>query len=243
MLDYGKQDLNVFCSYSNGSPHLPRTLSSHERTFSMSALDSANQHFSHDICQQMLCFDLYLKVLCNSDKVVSRACRVHLCFILGVFFHTYIRYVSRQWIVIRVLLLNTIPDSEGANQHQGWSHWPSCSSTSFYISTYRLPYPFVPTKTMAGSLKTWRESYKTIGFFLDLLQSIHINAGSPRYPVWIHLLWKNPCSDIEFNFPKQCYQSCLICLEVYQGAIPVETFFLKQGKNGGNFKEPFSVRT
>lgn len=126
---------------------------------------------------------------------------------------------------------------------QGWSHWPSCSSTSFYISTYRLPYPFVPTKTMAGSLKTWRESYKTIGFFLDLLQSIHINAGSPRYPVWIHLLWKNPCSDIEFNFPKQCYQSCLICLEVYQGAIPVETFFLKQGKNGGNFKEPFSVRT
>lgn len=41
---------------------------------------------------------------------------------------------------------------------------------------------FVPTKTMAGSLKTWRESYKTIGFFLDLLQSIHINAGSPRYP-------------------------------------------------------------
>lgn len=117
MLDYGKQDLNVFCSYSNGSIHLPRTLSSHERTFSMSALDSANQHFSHDICQQMLCFDLYLKVLCNSDKVVSRACRVHLCFILGVFFHTYIRYVSRQWIVIRVLLLNTIPDSEGANQH------------------------------------------------------------------------------------------------------------------------------
>lgn len=79
--------------------------------------------------------------------------------------------------------------------------------------------------------------------FLDLLQSIHINAGSPRYPVWIHLLWKNPCSDIEFNFPKQCYQSCLICLEVYQDAIPVETFFLKQGKNGGNFKEPFSVRT
>lgn len=71
----------------------------------------------HDICRQMQCFDLYLKVLCNSDKVVSRACRMHLCFILDVFFHTYIRYVSRQWIVIRVLLWNTIPDSEGANQH------------------------------------------------------------------------------------------------------------------------------
>lgn len=52
-------------------------------------------------------------------------------------------------------------------------------------------------------------------FFLDLLQPVYIYAGSPRYLVRLHLHWKNPCSDTEFDFTKQCYQSCFICLEIY----------------------------